>query len=819
MRYSAIAKVVVDKTVYRFDKPFDYLIPENLLSSCSVGSRVTVPFGRGNTKRMGLILEICNEVCDNKESIKNIKSILSVIDEKPLLSDEMLSIIKWLKANTFCTYFDAVKTILPFGLNYKIVPVLKIAEDIRCDILAGLSREANSVVTFLRKKPDGADKTAVCSALGLEPDANCFNELKSSGVVIFLEKAKKNMKDPTLSMARLNCSKEDLPALTKKQQAVVDLLFDVGSAGVKEITYFTGVTTSVIKALEKKHIIEIYDMPYNKYGGSSDISTVVKDDISLTDEQQKAFDVLCENFKKESANTSLLFGVTGSGKTNVFMKMADEAVKCGKSVIVMVPEISLTPQTISKFCKRYGNKVAVFHSAMPLGKRTEEWKKAESGEAVVAVGTRSAVFAPLKNLGLIVMDEEQEHTYKSEKNPRFHARDVAKLRCAINNASLILASATPSVESYCLAKSGKYSLVTLKNRYGNSVLPDVITVDMQREISSGNTGVLSRMLADEIIETLNEKKQAILLLNRRGHNTFISCPSCGHVFSCPNCSISLTYHSANHRMMCHYCGASAPIPAECPVCKNKNLRFSGAGTQRADEEIKQLFPDARVARLDADTTMRRDSFEKTLSAFANGEYDILLGTQMVAKGLDFPNVVLVGVLSADQSMYSDDFRSYEQTFSLLTQVIGRSGRGDFPGKAIVQTFFPENNIISLACNQDYECFFDQEIMTRKLMIYPPYCDIVLIGITAASKDFAEKSAALFFKLITSNVDDSIKMIILGPSAASIPKVSGKYRQRIIIKTKNNNHFRAFLDSVLSEFYKNCKNGINLFIDVNPENII
>jgi primosomal protein N' (replication factor Y) len=452
----------------------------------------------------------------------------------------------------------------------------------------------------------------------------------------------------------------------------------------------------------------------------------------------------------------------------------------------------------------------------------EEWKKAASDRAVVAIGTRSAVFAPLNNIGLIIMDEEQEHTYKSEQSPRFHAREVAALRCKYHNALLLLGSATPSVESYCHANENRYGLVTLKNRYGNAVLPQVQTVDMCNELSVGNTGIISRLLANEISKTLQNKKQAILLLNRRGHNTYISCPACGHVFNCENCSISLTYHSANKKLMCHYCGTAHSLPEECPNCKNKKLRFSGVGTQRADEEIAAMFPDAKILRLDADTTMARDAFEKGLSAFAKGEYDIMLGTQMVAKGLDFPNVTLVGVLSADQSMHSDDFRALERTFSLLTQVIGRSGRGDEPGLAIVQTHEPENDIIELACNQDYDGFYSTEILTRKLMIYPPYCDIVMIGISAVGNEITRLAALKFFELIKKsleNQEDNIKMIILGPTAANVPRVNSKYRQRIILKTKNTPKFRDFLHNVILDFYSVIDKNVSVFVDINPESII
>ncbi len=817
MRYPVVASVVVDKTVYRFDKPFDYLVPSEFISLCKEGCRVTVPFGRGNTKRQGLVLSL-KEV--SVADIVGLKNILSVVDEKPFLNREMLGLVTWLKSNTFCTYFDGVKTMLPFGLNLKIVSTYTLNKDITPEILANLSPDATAVVTFLRKKGGNAEKTAICKNLGLTEESVVFSELTQKGVVIAGGQAKQNMKDPSVNMVSVANPEEEPVGLTSKQKQVYELLLEVGTASVKEVAYFTGVTTSVITALCKKGILNIYPAPVFHYAPKN--IEISPEEIILTEEQKNAYDTVALSLEEGKANTTLLYGVTGSGKTSVFLKLVDKAVEMGKSVIVMVPEISLTPQTLSKFRSRYGDKVAVFHSAMSLGQRMEEWKRAKQKRATVAIGTRSAVFAPLENIGFIIMDEEQEHTYKSEQNPRFHARDVAKVRAKYHGATLLLASATPSVESFSLAKSGKYGFVRLNNRYGSAVLPDVLTVDMKGETALGNTGILSRSLAEEITRVLDEKKQAILLLNRRGHNTYISCPGCGYVMNCENCSISLTYHSANKRLMCHYCGASHPVPEECPKCKNKKLRFSGAGTQRADEEISAIFPGARILRLDADTTMTKDAFEKGLSAFAKGEYDIMLGTQMVAKGLDFPNVTLVGVLSADSSMHSDDFRAFERTFSLLTQVIGRSGRGENKGLAVVQTTEPENDVISLACAQDYDGFYETEIMTRKLMIYPPYCDLVMLGITAPGMEVAKESAKKLFNIIKSKLqgeDTGIKVIILGPSPASVPRVNSKYRYRLILKTKNNSRFREFLDGALKEFYENADKNVTVFVDINPESII
>lgn len=817
MRYSVVAGVVVEKTAYRFDKPFDYSVPTELVDVCKPGCRVTVPFGRGNTKRQGVVLYVSENV--NNSNDTQIKNILSVIDKKPLLNEEFLGIVKWLKTHTFCTYYDAVKTLLPFGLNLKMVSTVHLAQNLIPEKLAVLSKVENDIVSFLRKKGGSAEKNAILRAFDLSDDS-LINSLFKKSVISFDLVAKQNMRDPTVSMVTLALPISDLPKLTAKQKAVVDFLDEVNTAGVKEAAYYAGVTQAVITTLEKKGVVKIFSVPAVSLNEETSPTDATK--IELTAEQEKTYDKLLADYNLPESKTSLLYGVTGSGKTSVFLKLVDYTISNGKSAIVMVPEISLTPQTLSKFRARYGDKVAVFHSAMSLGQRMEEWKKAASDRAVVAIGTRSAVFAPLNNIGLIIMDEEQEHTYKSEQSPRFHAREVASLRCKYHRALLLLASATPSVESYCYAEQSRYGLVTLKNRYGNAVLPQVQTVDMRNELSVGNTGIISRLLASEISKTLENKKQAILLLNRRGHNTYISCPACGHVFSCENCSISLTYHSANKKFMCHYCGSAYPLPEECPSCKNKKLRFSGVGTQRADEEISAMFPNARILRLDADTTMTRDAFEKGLTAFSKGEYDIMLGTQMVAKGLDFPNVTLVGVLSADQSMHSDDFRALERTFSLLTQVIGRSGRGDEPGLAIVQTFEPENDIIELACKQDYNGFYSIEILTRKLMIYPPYCDIVMVGISAVGNEITRLAALKFFELIKSALekqDDNIKMIILGPTSANIPRVNSKYRQRIILKTKNTKKFREFLHNVILEFYSVTDRTVSVFVDINPESII
>ncbi|MDE6412651.1 MAG: primosomal protein N', partial [Eubacterium sp.] len=490
--------------------------------------------------------------------------------------------------------------------------------------------------------------------------------------------------DKSTRMVRLVMEDEDaLPKLTPKQKTVVHLLFDVGTASVNEVCEFCSVGEAVVKNLVKYGVCEIYDKeiyrnPYNVYDENGS-----KTDINLSEQQKCAYDTYAQMLEN-GGGTGLLYGVTGSGKTQVYLKLIDKAISMGKDVIVMVPEIALTPQMLSIFHKRYGKAVAVFHSGLSLGERNDEYKRADRGEAHIVIGTRSAVFAPLHNLGLIIMDEEQEHTYKSERTPRYHAKQVANYRCKYNKALLLLTSATPSVESYTAALQGKYKLCELTERYGDAKLPQVITVDMKTE-AKDNKSPISNMLKDLIQQNLDQHKQSILLINRRGFNTFIACNSCGHVITCPNCSISLTYHSNNNRLMCHYCGYSKPLDNICPKCGENSVRYSGYGTQRIEDALKFLFPDARVLRMDADTTTGKFSHQKLFDAFSNGEYDILIGTQMVAKGLDFPNVTLVGVVNADNSLYDENYTAQEKSFDLITQVVGRSGRRDASGKAVIQT--------------------------------------------------------------------------------------------------------------------------------------
>lgn len=814
MTNSVIVSTVVDKTNITFDRLFDYSVPDKFADDVMVGKRVLVPFGAGNRKRQAMIVQIKSG--DNT----NLKQIDSVLDDSPILSQQMLGLAKFIKTHCFCTYYEAIKAMLPAGINYRVKFFYSLPKDLGTD-LSQFSQEEINIVNFLQRKRKPVKEDVLRNTFGYL-DNDKFDELVKKGILIKQEEAIRQTLDATRKMVAIVDELSDIPNLTPKQQQVIELLQTTGSVSVSEVCYFLGVTKAVVDGLVKKNILYYYEQEvYRQAFLENDTNKNIQKDINLTDEQTKAYNHLYSLYLQNKPSVSLLYGVTGSGKTSVFMKLVQDAHNDGKGVIVMVPEIALTTQLITLFRNRFGDDVAVLHSALSLGERLDEYKRLKKGIAKIAVGTRSAVFAPIQNLGLIIIDEEHEYTYKSEATPRFHARDIAKYLCTVNNCLLVLSSATPDVESFYNAKVGNYSFCQISQRYGKAVLPDVIVEDMNVELAIGNTTSFSARLAEELRINLENGKQSIILLNRRGHNTFVSCPNCKEVATCPNCSISLTYHSANNRMMCHYCGYSEQYSGVCKNCGDNHIRLSGMGTQRAEQELSAIFPDARILRMDADTTMAKFSHDKKLTAFANGEYDILIGTQMVAKGLNFPNVTLVGVLNADQILYSDNFRGYEHAFALLTQVVGRSGRGDEKGRAIIQTLTPDNTIISLAAQQNYIEFYNSEINIRKVMLYPPFANICVVGfvgkkqlsVVKCANDF---SAQMAITCRTGYPDLPIR--ILGPSSALVSKVNNKYRYRLIIKCRNSKRFREMLNSLLVDFGKNKEFAdVTVYADMNPVN--
>ena len=825
------AQVAVENVNCTFDKDYDYSIPQQLEGKALVGCRVAVPFGIGNRKRIGIITRLT----DSTQG-KRIKSISAVLDEAPLLSNEMMSLARWISEQTFCTYYEAVKAMLPAGINHKIIRSFCAVPGVDESIVASLDSDEKQVYDYLLSRSGYVKPENFLKTLGFDVSSDIPERLLKAGLLAANDDAVRNIGDNNIRMVRL-CEGSDDVSMTKKQSEVVNVLKDVGSVSVKELCYFTGYTPSVISALEKKGVVECFEREelrsfVSRYAVQSAYDS---GEIHLTDEQQKVYDGLLEDYKSGTGKTALLYGVTGSGKTSVYLKLIDAVLADNKTVIVMVPEISLTPQTLSVFHSRYNDGVAVFHSALSAGERADEWKRVKNGDAKIVIGTRSAVFAPLENIGLIIIDEEQEHTYKSEQIPRYNAKSVARYRAAWHKGLTLLASATPSVESFAAAKSGKYSLYELKNRYGKAVLPQVITVDMRNEQQTEN-----RELSHELIEELNKNrtdgKQSIVLINRRGYNTFVSCTACGEVVTCPNCSISMTYHAANGRLMCHYCGYSRPADEHCPVCHycgysmrftqecpschKPALRYAGFGTQRIEDELEKAVPGARIMRMDTDTASSRFAHEECLNAFARGDYDILVGTQMVAKGLNFENVTLAAVVSVDQQLYNDDFRSLERTFSLLTQVVGRSGRGEHPGKAIIQTLTPENEIIRLAAKQDYDAFYNTEIRMRRLMIYPPFCDICVVGFSGADEvktRVASQRTLDKIKELTAGEYKDEKLIVLGPLPARVPRVNKKYRYRLIIKCRNTKGFRSMISEILKDFYGDSKfSDVSVYADMNPE---
>ena len=813
-----IAKISLDNSVYHIDKLYDYRIPLTLVGKVKKGVRVTVGFGRGNRKCQGMVFST-----HFSDDIENLKPITSVLDETPVLSEEMLQLAAWMKGRTFCRYYDAVRTMLPSGLQMKIVNSYSVNPEFKAEkAFEGMEKE---IFDLLFSAYSSITEKQICDNLGLEDCSDILNSLFKTGAILKEDDSVRRIKDATEKVVRISVDDETaetlLPKLTAKQKSVFKVLLDVGSASVKEVCYFAGCTPNVVGTLEKKGYVETFlNQVYRRPSTMSDFASNRPKEVVLNDEQQAAYENMLSQYKNDKAEVALLYGITGSGKTQVFLKLVDEAVRDKKGVIVMIPEIALTPQTLSIFYSRYGDKIAVFHSGLSLGERLDEWYRVKRGEALIAIGTRSAVFAPFENLGLIIIDEEHEHTYKSESTPRYHARDVAKFRCAKNKALLVLASATPSVESYTNAVHGKYSFNKLTKRYSGAQLPNVTVIDMNSEHVYGS---ISETMLTEIKNCIDEGHQAIILMNRRGYSTYAACKSCKTIASCPNCSISLTYHNANGRLMCHYCGYTLSPSDGCIECKGKEFSFFGSGTQRVETELSQMLPNAKVLRLDADTTMSRYSYEKKLKQFASGEYNILVGTQMVAKGLDFANVTLAGVLSADQTLYSDDFRSVERTFALLTQVVGRSGRGEFKGRAIVQTYTPESPIIKLASAQDYASFYETEITTRKMLVYPPFCDICVLSFTGKDEERTVSSAFNFLKKIkemNEKKSPPIKMIVLGPVTARVAKISNRYRYRIIIKCRNSVEFRSMISEILCEFDKSKQFAdVSISADINPDSII
>ena len=723
--------VAVSNATFHFDKLYTYAAMPAQQDAVRLGSMVLVPFGRGSRARMGVVL-----ACDAEPESSKLKYLFDVAPASACLTPELLKLVYFLKERTFCTYYEAVKAVIPYGAQYKpavaadgVTPVLQ-------KQLTRHTENSYQLAGELPAKPKPTAKQLAAVAL-LSGGPRTQGELEEKGI----------------------------------SRAVLDNLCTKGVLAC----------TRVNRSIDLYASIPLQNEP-----------------IVLTEEQQAAYGALLPHLEDTAPHSALLYGVTGSGKTLVFLKLIERCLQLGRKALVLVPEISLTPQMILRLKSQFGRRVAVQHSALNHTERLLQWQMIQDGGADIVVGTRSAIFSPLENIGLVIIDEEQEHTYRSESAPRYSAHEVARQRAAENGALLLLASATPSTESYFAAQKGRTQLVRLTKRYGGNPLPSVQIVDMRAELASGNPREISLALEDAIRRNLEAHKQTILLLNRRGYQTVAQCEDCREVLKCPKCSVPMVYHKASHKLLCHYCGSQMdPPPKNCPACGGK-LQYRGFGTQKAEEELAKLFPEARILRMDQDSTAAKDAHEKLLARFADHEYDIMVGTQMVAKGLDFEDVTLVGVLGIDSLLFAQGFRAYETVFSLITQVVGRSGRAKDPGFAIIQTTDPDNPVLNLAAAQDYDAFFEQEIAYRRLGLYPPFCGLCVIGFAGGKEIEVARAAARFSALLGQQAakQPDLPLRVLGPTPGNIEKINDTYRYKLTIKCRNDRRFRDLVRETL-----------------------
>ncbi len=808
---------------YKIDRAYDYYIPEQLEGEIDIGTLVSVPFGMSNRRIFALVTEL-KDSC----AYSRVKPVLSVCDKRFSLSEEQIALCFFMKEQTLCTVGEAVRCMIPSAVLSKAEQTLYCKETFD----KGTLSEPELAVFEYVAIHSGVSTKKLCSELGEDADGALVKLIRKKAIIREYS-VKENTNTVYKSYYLLSIEKSEaldiaegdptakIKLRSEKHRDIIKFIIENGKSEQGEICRELGVSPSQLKALLEKGLLKLEKTeelrnPYKNIKIDSEKKNI------LSDAQREAFLTLKELYRKDGASAALLWGVTGSGKTRVMKSMIDEVTNDGRSVIVLVPEISLTPQTVSLFCSFYGERVAVLHSALSAGEKIDTYKRIKDGTVDVVIGTRSAAFAPLSNLGMIIIDEEQEHTYKSDADPKYHARDIARFRCANTGSLMLLCSATPSIESFYKAKSGVYTLVCLRERYGHATLPELKICDMRRELKASHISPLSRELIADINTAKARGEQSIIFLNRRGYNNFINCRECGEVIECPRCSVSLTIHRSKHgedSLHCHWCGYTAPVPHNCPYCNSEKLMRMGIGTQKAAEEIALFSPDSKIMRMDADTASTKNAYNEMLSAFREKRADILLGTQMVAKGHDFPDVTLVGVLCADSSLSSDDYRANERTFSLITQVVGRAGRADKKGVSVIQTFKPESEIIELCRQGDYEEFYKKEIEIRHSYIWPPFCDIVLLTLTADTEADAARCAtslAQSFKTLAEKLNKDIPMIAYGPFQAPVYKLNEKYRMRMVIKTKLSKATRALFSSLLAEFSDG--KGVSLSIDFNPNSV-
>ena len=816
METADMVKVAVSAAPYSIDKPYSYLVPDALAAAAVPGVRVMVPFGRGNKESEGLILARVQE-----PKLPGSKALRQVLDPEPVLDKADIDLALWMRGRYFCTVFEAVKTILPAGLWYGLREIWSLAMEPEAARSAAVGIPgAWQVLDLLEKQGGKADIRVLRDALG-DGAEKPLKAMKKAEILTCETDAKRKIADKSHRMVELAVNTEDAYALTEPKRCsaparyeVVNFLATAGRTPAAEVSYYTGASSRTLKTMEKAGLIAFSEEEELRVPSLDDVEP--GPEIVLNEEQQRAFEEILGRVQAEKPSVTLLHGVTGSGKTQVYLRLVQETLALGKTAMVLVPEIVLTPQMMRKFSSYFGSRVAMLHSSLKMTERYDQWKRIRRGEVDVVLGTRSALFAPLKNLGLIIMDEEQEGSYQSENVPRYDAREVAKYLCVREKAALVFGSATPTVETAWAVEQGSYQKALLRRRYNENALPEVLIADLRQEILNGNPGLISTPLRQELKKNLAAGEQSILFLNRRGSSRMLLCGECGYVPQCPRCSTAMTYHSANGRLMCHYCGHSEPAADTCPECGGW-MKHVGVGTQKVEEELRELFPEAGILRMDADTTA--GGHEEILQTFERERVPILLGTQMVAKGLDFENVTLVGVLSADISLYVDNYRAAERTFSLLTQVVGRAGRGGKTGRAVIQTYTPGNDVIRCAARQDYDAFYESEIRMRRLRRYPPFADLFTVTVSGTEEGRVLRAAV--------SVRETLRQLcrrpelaagepeVLGPAPAPVVKVNNRFRYRCTLVGKNDKATREMLAWLQKDFAKDSANrGMNLFVDHN-----
>ena len=791
-----VARVAVAAAVYSIDRPYDYSVPAAWRETIREGHRVMVPFGAGNRKTEGIVLELQEE-----ETSRQLKAIAHVFDDDVVLQPQQKALALWMCRRYFCTFFQAANALFPPGVwNRKAETYLP--GELSYE---GLSPKKLRILAALRQAGKPLTAGELKKLLQPEDIKKELAQLVKSGHVTVQQQFQQNVREKKITMLRLTLPLEQAlgqigkGTLKERREKVLRVIHQAGQLPEKEVCYLTGMSTALIRRLVTLGILTAESVQVSRMPKL--LKTETPEPIALNEQQQAAFLRLQQLQQSGKPEAALLYGVTGSGKTQVYIRLIQHTLDQGKNAILLVPEIALTPQMLKKFRLYFRDQVAVMHSGLTATQRYDEYCRIQSGKARVVIGTRTAVFSPLDNLGCMIIDEEQEPTYKSESDPRYHAREVAKYRAAQDNCLLLMGSATPSVESYHAAKAGKYHLLTLPQRYQNTPLPATILADMRGQLREGDPSRISRQLLEELQLNLSRGEQSILFINRRGSARMATCIDCGHIPTCENCSVALTYHSRNGRLMCHHCGFSQPMPETCPECGGAHLKLIGSGTQSIEDELQELLPEARILRMDADTTEGRVSHEKLLDSFAKGKADILLGTQMVAKGLDFDNVTLVGVLEADLSLYCGDYHATERTFSLLAQVVGRAGRRTRPGRAVIQTYTPEHPVIQAAAAQDYDAFYEQEILTRQALKAPPFADQFVFRFGGTDEYTVQQAAQVFAKALATQLAQTpdVEPTVLGPVPAPIAKLNKRYFYTVSFRGRATNNSRALVSRMLAAY--------------------